>query len=86
MACPSALSLLFLLGEQVAGSVKELAIPLAHLDGVNRVIGCDLLDRLAALINSMATRALNSGLWVRRLLNGGSPCQGAVSTPPQSQG
>jgi hypothetical protein len=31
---------------------------------------------LRPLIASMATLALNSGLWVRRLLIGGSPVQG----------
>jgi hypothetical protein len=31
---------------------------------------------LRPLIASMATLALNSGLWVRRLLIGGSPFQG----------
>lgn len=35
-------------GEQLPGSVQELPFPLAHLDRVVRVIGGDLLDRLAA--------------------------------------
>ena len=47
------LALLFVLallapGEQLAGAIEQLALPLAHLDQVNRVIGGDLLDRLAA--------------------------------------
>ena len=33
---------------------------------------------LRPLIASMATLALNSGLWVRRLLIGGSPLSGVV--------
>jgi hypothetical protein len=40
------------------------------------VISGDLLDRLATTDRPMATLALNSGLWVRRLLMGGSPVQG----------
>jgi hypothetical protein len=36
---------------------------------------------LRPLIASMATLALNSGLWVRHLLIGGSPFQGRC--PPQ---
>ena len=35
-------------GEQLAGSIQQLPLPLAHLDGVDGVIGGDLLDRLAA--------------------------------------
>jgi len=33
-------------GEQLAGSVQKLPLPLAHLDRVDGVIGSDLLDRL----------------------------------------
>ena len=47
------LSLLLVLGflapgELLAGSIQELPLPLANLDGVDGVIGGDLLDRLAA--------------------------------------
>jgi hypothetical protein len=34
-------------GEQLAGAIQELLLPLAHLDRVNGVIDRDLLDRLA---------------------------------------
>ena len=33
--------------EQLTGTIQELPLPLTHLDGVNRVISGDLLDRLA---------------------------------------
>jgi len=39
---------LFASGEQLAGSIEELSLPLAHLDRVDGVISGDLLDRLAA--------------------------------------
>jgi len=38
----------FASGEQLAGAIEELPLPLAHLDRVDGVIGGDLLDRLAA--------------------------------------
>ena len=34
--------------EPFAGTVKELTLPLAHLDRVDGVVGGDFLDRLAA--------------------------------------
>ena len=34
-------------GEQVAGAVQQLPLPLAHLDRVDGVVGGNLLDRLA---------------------------------------
>jgi len=51
--CLLGLALLLVLGvlapcEQLAGFVQQLALPLAHLDGVDGVVGGDLLDRLAA--------------------------------------
>jgi|LakMenE01Jun11ns_1017448.scaffolds.fasta_scaffold9784318_2 hypothetical protein len=48
--------------EQLAGSVPQLPITLAHLDGADGVISGDLLDRLRPPISSMATLAINSGL------------------------
>ena len=77
------MNLLLVLGflaprEQLAGSVEQLPLPLDHMDGVNGVISRDLLDRLAAADHLQATRALNSGLWVRRLLMSGSPISGAI--------
>lgn len=35
-------------GEQLAGTVQQLLLPLADLDRVDGVVGGDLLDRLAA--------------------------------------
>jgi hypothetical protein len=35
-------------GEQVAGALQQLLLPLAHLDRVHRMISGDLLERLAA--------------------------------------
>jgi len=35
-------------GEQLAGAIQKLPLPLADLDGVDGVISGDLLDRLAA--------------------------------------
>ena len=35
-------------GEQLAGTIEQLPLPLAHLDRVDGVFGGDLLDRLAA--------------------------------------
>ena len=35
-------------GEQLAGAIQQLPLPLTDLDGVDGVIGGDLLDRLAA--------------------------------------
>ena len=43
------------------------------MDGV---IGCDLLDRFAAIDRLHGGPGLELGLWVRRLLIGGSPFQG----------
>ena len=39
---------LFASGEQLAGAIEELPLPLAHLDRVDGVISGDFLDRLAA--------------------------------------
>ena len=39
---------LFASGEELARAIVELPLPMAHLDGVDGVIGGDLLDRLAA--------------------------------------
>ena len=35
-------------GERLTVTIEKLPLPLAHLDGVNGVVGSDLLDRLAA--------------------------------------
>ena len=35
-------------GEQIAGAIEQLPLPLAHLNRVVGMIGGDLLDRLAA--------------------------------------
>jgi hypothetical protein len=35
-------------GKQIAGTLQELLLPLAHLDRVDGIDGGDLLDRLAA--------------------------------------
>ena len=34
--------------EQLTGAIKQLPLPLAHLDRLDGVLGSDLLDRLAA--------------------------------------
>ena len=62
-------------GEQLIGAIQELAFSLAFLNGV---ISGNLLDRLATTNASMATLALNSGLWVHRLLIGGRLPSGTV--------
>jgi hypothetical protein len=61
--------------EQLTGSIQQLSLPLAHLDGMDAVIGADFLDCLAATDRLHGALALNSGLRVRRLLIGGSPSQ-----------
>jgi len=63
-------------GEQLTGAIEGLPLPLAHLDWVDGVVGGDFLDCLAATDRLHGTLAMNSGLWVRRLLIGGSLDQG----------
>jgi hypothetical protein len=47
-----------------------------RIEQIHAVISGDLLDRLAATNRRRgASLVLNSGLWVRRLLIGGSPFQ-----------
>ena len=62
--------------KQFTGTIQQLPLPLAHLDRMDGVVGGISWIVLRPLIASMATLALNSGLWVRRLLIGGSTFQG----------
>ena len=75
------LNLLLVLGflappELLASAIKKQPLPLAHLDWMDGVMAAIFWIVLLPLIASMASLALNSGQWVRRLLIGGSPYQG----------
>jgi len=62
--------------EQLTATFKELSYALGAVDRMDGVVSSNLLDRLAPLVASMATLALNSGLRVRHFLVGGSQFQG----------
>jgi len=51
------------------GAIKQLRLPLAHLDRVDGVIGGDLLVRLAATDRRHGDSGLERGVVERRLLN-----------------
>jgi hypothetical protein len=60
-------------GEQLAGAVQELPLPLAYLDRVNGMVSGDLLDRLAATDRLHGDPGLELGTVRAALAHGGSP-------------
>jgi hypothetical protein len=77
-------------GEQVAGTLQQLLLPLAHLDRVHRVVGGDLLERLATTDRLHGDPGLELGAvgsafahrW-EPLLRGGAPPQRLTMGPVQ---
>jgi len=69
---------LFAPGEQLAGSIKQLALLLAHLDRADGVIGSDLLDRLSATDRLHGDSALEFGTVGAALAHRWEPRSGAV--------
>ena len=65
-------------GEQLAGPVQELPLPLAHLNRVDGVIGSDLLDRLAATNRLHGDSGLELGTMGAALAHRWEPLSGAV--------
>ena len=65
-------------GEQLAGAIQELALPLAHLDRVDGVISCDLLDRLATTDRLHGDSGLEFGTVGAALVHWWEPRLGAV--------
>ena len=65
-------------GEQLAGSVQQLPLPLAHLDRVDGVVGGDLLDRLAATDRLHGDPGLELGAMSAALAHWWEPRSGAV--------
>ena len=55
---------------------RKLDAAVAHVDRVYGIVSCDLLDRLAVTDRLQGDSGLNSGLWVGRLLIGGTHDQG----------
>ncbi len=73
---------LFTPDDQVTGALQQLLLPLAYLDQALRAVSGDLRwSVLRPLIASMATLALSSGLWVRRVFMGGIPHQKLTMGP-----
>ena len=72
--------------EQVAGAIQQLLLPLAHLDRVDRVVGGNLLERLATTDRLHGDPGLELGavgaslaqLLRRRLRQRWEPLSGAV--------
>ena len=58
---------------QLTGTIQQLALQLTFLESMDGVMSHGLPDRFAATDRPMATLPLNSELWLRRLLIGGSP-------------
>ena len=65
-------------GEQLAGTIQQLPLPLAHLDGVDGVIGGDLLNRLAATDRLHGDPGLELGAVGSALAHRWEPLSGAV--------
>jgi len=65
-------------GEQLAGALQHLLLPLAHLDGVNGVISGDLLDGLAATDRLHGDPGLELGAVSAALAHWWEPLSGAV--------
>jgi hypothetical protein len=66
-------------GEQIARSVQQLPLSLAHLDRVNRVIGGGLLDGPAAIDRFHGDHGLQLGAVGAALADRWEPLSGAVS-------
>ena len=64
--------------EQLAGSIEQLPLPLAHLDRVDGVVGGDLLDRLAATDRLHGDPGLELGTVGAALAHRWEPLSGAV--------
>ncbi len=65
-------------GQQLTGTIKRLALPLAHLDRVDGVIGCNLLDRLAATDRLYDDHVLELVAMGAARAHGWEPLSGAV--------
>jgi hypothetical protein len=65
-------------GEQPTGSVQQLPLPLAQLDGVDGVIGGDLLDGLATTDHLHGNPGLELGAMGAALAHRWEPQSGAV--------
>jgi hypothetical protein len=65
-------------GEQLAGAVQQLLLPLAGLDRVDGVVGSDLLDRLAATDRLHGDPGLELGTVCAVLAHWWEPRSGAV--------
>jgi hypothetical protein len=69
-------------GEQLAGALQQLPLPLAHPDGMDRMISGDLLDRLSATDRLHGDLGLELGAMGAALAHlVGVPFRGG--TPPQ---
>ena len=64
--------------EQLAGTLQQLLLPLAHLDRVNAVISGDLLDRLGATNRLHGDLDLELGAVGAAVAHWWEPLSGAV--------
>ena len=64
--------------EQLAGTLQQLLLPLAHLDRVNAVISGDLLDRLGATNRLHGDLGLELGAVGAAVAHWWEPLSGAV--------
>ncbi len=65
-------------GEQVARAIQQLLLPLAHLDRVHRVVGGDLLERLATRDRLHGDSGLELGAVGSAFAHGWEPLSGVV--------
>jgi hypothetical protein len=65
-------------GEQVAGALQELLLPLAHLDRVHRVVSGNLLERLATTDRLHGDPGLELGAVGSAFAHRWEPLSGAV--------
>ena len=64
--------------EQLAGSIEQLPLPLAHLDWMDGMVGGDLLDRLAATDRLHGDPGLELGTVGAALAHRWEPLSGTV--------
>ncbi len=64
--------------EQLVGTIQQLPLPLAHLDGVNGVISSDLLDRFATTDRFHGDLGLELGAVGAALAHRWEPRSGSV--------
>ena len=64
--------------EQLAGSIEQLPLPLAHLDWMDGMVGGDLLDRLAATDRLHGDPGLELGTVGAALTHRWEPLSGTV--------